>query len=284
MPVYNAERWLVAGIESMQQQSLADFELILSDNASTDGSLAIAERFARADKRIRILRQSRNLGANGNYSAVLADARADYFKWASVNDLCAPEFLQRCVEALEKQPDAVLAYPRTIVFEKSPVDGALYEDDFAVSADDGVRRFIDLLERIKLNNAMNGVIRRKTLNRALRMGTFKSADYLLMAELALAGKYVLLDDALFYRRMSPEAATNCRGGLEAEKHLVPNATRPLLWQHWRYHRRLLRVACRFAPFGFSSPAAVDFALRRIFWSRSELADDVRAAFSRVVAN
>jgi glycosyltransferase involved in cell wall biosynthesis len=283
MPVYNAERWLADGIESMQRQTFADFELVISDNASTDSSLEIARRYADADKRIRILRQPRNIGANGNYSAVLADARGDLFKWASVNDLCAPEFLRRCVESLQADPDAVLACPRTILFENTPSDGAHYDHDFALLSQNPVRRFIDLLNQIQLNNAMNGVIRREALTRVLGMGTFRSADYLLMAELALCGKFLLIDEPMFLRRMSAEASTLMRGKLEAEKHLDPRAKRPRLWQHWRYHLRLLRIACRLPPFGFASWGTIDFALRRIVWSRRELADDVRTALSRLVA-
>lgn len=283
MPVYNAERWLAAGIRSLLEQSFGDFEFVISDNASTDGSLVIAEEFARADSRIRILRQRYNVGANGNYSAVLAAARADLFKWASVNDLCAPEFLERCVQTLAQRPDAVLAYPRTILFEDTPADGYEYEYDFELPCDDGTQRFIELLRQIRLNNAMNGVIRREPLARSLRMGNFRAADIVMMAELALRGKYALLDTPLFYRRMSPEAATSRRGALEAEQHLVPNATRPLLWQHWLYHSRLLRVACRAVPRGSSWLSTVDYAVRKIFWARGELATDIRTALTRVVA-
>lgn len=283
MPVYNAERWLAAGIETLQQQTFADFELIISDNASTDGSLQLAQRFAAADSRIRILRQSRNVGANGNYSAVLAAARAEFFKWASVNDLCAPSFIERCLEELQRHPDAVLAYPRTILFENSPADGIEYQHDFALLADDRVQRFLDLFEHIRLNNAMNGVIRREPLQQALRMGNFRRADILLMSELALLGKYVLLNEPLFYRRISPEAATSWRGAVEADKHLVPEATRPLLWQHWQYQMRLLRIACRCAPHDRSWLRLMNHALRKVFWARGDLATDIRAALTRVAA-
>jgi hypothetical protein len=187
------------------------------------------------------------------------------------------------VIALQADAGAVLACPRTVLFEQVPDDGALYEYDLALMSDDPATRFIDLLQQIRLNNAMNGVIRRQPLTRVLKMGTFKSADYLLMAELALLGKFLLIPEPMFFRRMSPEAATQRRGELEAERHLDPSAKRARLWQRWRYHLRLLRISCRLPPFGFASWRTFDFAVRRTVWSRGELAEDVRAALSRVFA-
>jgi glycosyltransferase involved in cell wall biosynthesis len=281
MPVYNAEPWLADAIEALRQQTFRDFELIVSDNASSDGSPRILAELANTDARIRVLRQDRNIGANGNYRAVLAAARGDLFKWASANDLCAPRFLEVCVRSLDGDPGAVLSYPRTLLFDTSTADGALYEHDFELRSDDRARRFVDLLSTIRLNNAMNGVIRREALLRSLPMGNFRSADILLMAELALLGKFVFVDEPLFFRRMSPEAATSKRGIVEADQHLVPSATRPLLWQHWRYQLRLLRIVGRAAPYDASWWRIVRHAFRRISWARSQLAFDVNNAVARV---
>ena len=129
MPVFNAVRWFDATLESLRQQTFADFELVISDNASEDATADICMRHAEADTRVRYLRQSHNIGANRNYLSVLAHARAPYFKWAAASDLCAPEFLAACVDELDRQPEAVLAFPQTGLFVDSLADATAYDHE-----------------------------------------------------------------------------------------------------------------------------------------------------------
>jgi glycosyltransferase involved in cell wall biosynthesis len=273
MPVYNSESWLAASIESILAQSLSDFELIISDNASTDRTYEICQQFAARDPRIRLLRNERNIGANRNYEAVLDAARGTYFKWASSNDLCAPAFLERCVAALERDPAAVLACPRTCIFENDLSDAHPAERDLELISDDPAARFRALLMTLGLNNAINGVIRREALQRAARMQDYMGADIVLLAELALMGKFLRIDEQLFFRRMSKAAATILQSPNEMAKHLVPTARGPLKFQLWRYHLGLLR-ATRFVHFpGAEWRAVLTYCLRAAFWSRSALAGD-----------
>lgn len=281
MPVYNGERWLDATIDSLRRQTFADFELIISDNASEDRSGEICRRYAAEDGRIRYLRQSTNIGANRNYLVVLHEARAPYFKWASSNDLCAPEFVERCVSLLDQRPDAVLACPRTGLFTQDVADAIVYEHDIEVEDDDPALRFAQVLQRMRLNNSFNGVLRTAALRRALPMGTFWAADIVLMAELALIGKHVLLPERLFFRRMSAESATSLRGRDAVERHFEPSVHRPLLWQHWKYHLRLLRVALRSAPGAIRRLRAAAFAMRFMIWARNDLGGDVVQAMRRL---
>jgi len=274
MPVYNSAAWIETAVESLLSQTYRDFELIISDNASTDGTLAICERLARSDSRIKLLRNSTNLGANRNYLAVLNAARGGYFKWASSNDLCGPTFIARCVEALDHDPQAVLACPRSWLFADGYEDAKAYERDVELVESDPAERFIRLQDRMGLNNAFNGLIRREALKRASTMGSFMKADVVLMSELALMGKFLLIDDRLFYRRMSPEAATRLKSTREVERHLAPGARAPLKWQTWRFHIGLLR-ACRQARFPSRTwLRAFNYSIRSFLWARRELASEV----------
>src|SRR4051794_2463520 len=87
MPVYNAQRYLAGAIQSVIDQTFEDWELIISDNASTDSTPAICSEFAERDPRIRFHRQERNVGAGRNHNFVAQQARAEYFKWTCYDDL-----------------------------------------------------------------------------------------------------------------------------------------------------------------------------------------------------
>jgi hypothetical protein len=111
--VYNGERFLEETLDSILSQTFTDFELIISDNASTDRTAEISQAYARADSRISYYRNEKNMGAGWNLRRVYELATGKYFKWAAADDLLEPEFLRRCVEALESDPGCVVAYART---------------------------------------------------------------------------------------------------------------------------------------------------------------------------
>ncbi len=110
LPVYNGERHIGELITSVASQSFADFELIVSDNASTDSTGEICRDWASRDGRIRYFRNALNIGAAPNYHQVFRMARADLFKWSAHDDMLGPGFLDSCVAALGGDDRAVLAY------------------------------------------------------------------------------------------------------------------------------------------------------------------------------
>src|SRR4051812_10040179 len=117
VPVYNGEKFIRATVDSLLAQTFTDFELIISDNASTDGTEVISREYAAKDPRIIYVRNPRNLGPAANYNVPLDRARGEFFKWNAADDVCGPDFLKLCVEALDANPDAVIAYPRTKVID-----------------------------------------------------------------------------------------------------------------------------------------------------------------------
>ena len=108
MPVYNGERFLRQAIESVLDETFADFELIISDNASTDGTRAICLEYIRRDPRVRYYRNERNLTAARNFNRVYELSSGEYFKWATADDLAAPGLLEKCIAVLDAHPEVVL--------------------------------------------------------------------------------------------------------------------------------------------------------------------------------
>ncbi len=145
LPIYNGETFLAASLEALLGQSHEDFELIISDNASTDNSADICRRYAKQDSRIRYVRQPRNIGMVPNHNFVLGQARSELFKWASDDDLYARDLLRRCVDALDEYPHVVLAHSRSAMIDNAGSVTGLFEYRTAAGALRPPERFRSML-------------------------------------------------------------------------------------------------------------------------------------------
>ena len=210
MPVYNGGAEMCEAIESIRRQTLADFELIVSDNASTDDTQAVIERYARSDPRVRYARLAKNVGVNPNYCHVFRLSRGTYFKWASSNDLLHPTFLERCVAELERDPSVALCFSNTGLFTATAADARPYVDNLDLVGPDPVARFDTVIADMRLNNALNGVVRASVLRRTALIPDYDPSDVVLIAEIALNGKIRRLEETLFFRRMSAASATKLK--------------------------------------------------------------------------
>lgn len=283
MPMYNGARYLEAVVGSFLAQSYTDFELVLSDNVSTDETVAVAERLMRQDSRIRLVRNDRNRGAFFNYRRVFKESRGRYFKWASCNDFCGPSHLAHCMSALEKNPDAILAYTRTLVFTDDPKKGTPYEEGFLVDSDSPYERFRAVMEHIRLNNLYNGVFRREAVERVPLAGDYMSSDIVQLAELALIGKFVEVPEYEYYRRMDADSATALMKGEHLQHHLHGNKSGPRL-QGWKAVAVLSTIPWRhWLPIGDAARVA-GYTLRRTYWSFPELAAELKDAIVRPASN
>ena len=107
IPVYNGEKFIRKCIESVLQQTDRNFELIISDNASTDLTPDICKEFLNMDDRISFIRQNKNMGQNWNYNFLLEKAVGEYFVWVAADTFLLPEFLEKNIAVLESQDKAV---------------------------------------------------------------------------------------------------------------------------------------------------------------------------------
>src|SRR3989338_1106721 len=128
MPVWNAQNYIREALNSILKQSFKDFELIISDNGSTDKTQKICEQYAKKDKRITYIRHETNRGAAWNYNYVVGLARGKYFKWAAHDDNLDPQFLRKCISVLEKDESVILAYTRAKLMDAKGVVTKLYTD------------------------------------------------------------------------------------------------------------------------------------------------------------
>src|SRR5688572_21737331 len=117
LPVYNSENYVQQSLDSLLAQTYSNFILIISDNASTDGTADICRRCAASDSRVRYYRNEINIGNPGNFNRVFRLCTTKYLKWATSDDLWAPTFLERAMEVMESDESIALCYPKSCVIE-----------------------------------------------------------------------------------------------------------------------------------------------------------------------
>lgn len=209
IPVYNGEDFLAAAIESLLAQDYRDFELIISDNASTDGTQAICEAYAQKDNRIRYLRADVNRGAAWNYNRLVEMASGEFFKWQAHDDVCLPTFLRRCVETFNQAPESVvLVYPRAEIIDASGRLASQYlTESLEVRDREPHRRLATVLRSLNMACPVFGLIRASALRKTRLIGPFVASDYVLLAELSLLGEIWEVPETLFQRRVHPKIST-----------------------------------------------------------------------------
>lgn len=236
MPAFNGEPHIRTAIEAILGQTLRDFELIISDNASTDGTEAICREYASEDPRIRYSRNKMNLGVSENYNRVYRLARGPLFKWASVNDFCHELMLEKCVDALRERPDAVLSYADTMLLEEGE-SRRPYHEQVRLDTPDPCERFRRLArafdECFMLNNMMNGVIRTDALRKTSLHGHFPGSDIPLMAELVVQGSFVSVPEVLFFRRIDSQAHSVSKSREEIARYFKPGKDSGFSFLQWR---------------------------------------------------
>jgi glycosyltransferase involved in cell wall biosynthesis len=209
IPVYNGERFLDQAIASLRAQTFGAFELLIVDNASTDSTLDIAQRAARDDARIRLVRNATNLGAGGNFNRCVDLARGALFKWCAHDDLIDPTYLARCVAALAAHPEAATAYGRLVGIDAEGQPTGYIEPPLDLPEDaPAARRFRALIYRQGLDAAIFGLHRRSALQASSLHLPYYGSDCALLAELGLIGRFVHMPDAVLFSRDHPGRSVN----------------------------------------------------------------------------
>jgi len=228
LPVYNGEEFLGESLNALLAQTYRDFELIISDNASTDGTAEICRAYAERDRRVRYVRQPVNIGAAPNHNALVLLARGRYFKWASHDDLYAPTLLERCIEVLETDPEPVLVHARDAIIDHhgEVVRTLPYPLDTANPRPSA--RLRSLLY-VPGGNDFYGVIRAEVLRRIDLHGSYYNADRTIVASLCLQGPFHQVPEVLYFRRDHPDRASRASGRRARAAVLDPK--RANRWRH-----------------------------------------------------
>lgn len=260
MPVYNGEPYLEEALDSILGQTFTDFELVVSDNASTDRTPEIVRSYADRDARVRYHRSATNRGASRNYWRALELSRGRYFRWAAADDVSGPESLASCVEELNRDPEVILAYPSTEFIDREGRVTRSYHDGLDLPDVRPSDRFAGLRRNLGRCNAIFGLTRREVLLKTGPLGSYMGSDIVLLGELALHGKFREVRDATFYRRMHEDAFSE-KSEEEQQAFYEPGSGRATYWREWRHLGEHLRAVWR-APIAADEKSRVVARLLR----------------------
>jgi glycosyltransferase involved in cell wall biosynthesis len=224
LPVFNGENYLEEALESLLAQSFVNFELIISDNASADRTQEICHTYMLQDKRVRYYRNQTNLGVHKNWNRVFELSSGEYFKWAAHDDLYAPEFVERCVDALDKDPSIVLCFTKTKIIDEQGRNLRDYQFDIDTNSPRPHERFYNMLSVNHWCFQIFGVIRSNVLRMTPLHGNYFGSDRNLLAELSLYGPVYEIPEILFFRRDHRQSSNQLAMG-KWERLVAYNPTR-----------------------------------------------------------
>lgn len=283
MPVRNGERFIAEAIDSILRQTFSDFELIVRDNASVDRTQEICRSYAAKDGRVRYIRTETNVGAGGNYNLIVPLAAGAYFKWAAVDDICEPAYLERCAAVLDADPSVVLCHSRMRLIDEDrrdlPYDPRLdrFIDrrgvprlgprtvDIARSVDP-CERFRDVVLHTPPCFDVFGLIRTDILRKTALHRPYYGSDRGLLVELALYGRFSEVREELFLGR--EHAGQSIRlGRRDQQTWMDPTRRQSTLFPGRPFHVQCLSSVLR-SPLAVEQKArCINFLIGRVSWEK-----------------
>jgi glycosyltransferase involved in cell wall biosynthesis len=212
MPVFNGEKYLNVAIESILAQAYEEFELIISDNASTDNTKQICREYAAKDNRIHYSRNEKNIGGPANFNRTFEIASGEYFRWAAHDDVLAPEYLQKCVSVLDKDPSVVLCHCITGRIDARGTLLGVYNQGLSkrTCSNKPHERFGNLIPLFHFCCPVMGLIRTSSLRKTPLIGSYVGSDRNLLAEVGLMGRIYEIPEVLFFQRDHPGSYSSTR--------------------------------------------------------------------------
>jgi glycosyltransferase involved in cell wall biosynthesis len=204
MPVYNGAKYIKEALDSLLAQTYTDFELIISDNASTDSTQAICEEYASKDNRIRYIRQNENIGAVKNFQFVLDESVGEYFMWAAHDDLWGKSFIDNALNLLLEDSNIGFVFPsfQLVSINKNlfiPFESNIFNFLKNKDAHTRILGFANLHHESHKCNLVYSMFRKNIIKEALKIQNI-SNDGLLSMILLNNTRSILMDDICFFKR------------------------------------------------------------------------------------
>ncbi|RJP64848.1 MAG: glycosyltransferase family 2 protein [Comamonadaceae bacterium] len=263
LPVFNGQRYLPQAIEAILAQTYGDFELIISDNASTDRTPEICREYVERDPRVRYHRNDTNIGLYRNFNRVFQLSSGEYFKWAAADDGCGSTLIERCVDVLDADPQTVLVYAKTLFMDEQQRELVVEYPGWHLPSPDPVDRMVFAIQAGHWVTACEGLIRSSALKQTPLFPTYYGGDRALLCRLAQFGKFQELPERLAFKRLH---ASNSTGHASNADWFPDKAA----YQSWTLYGDYLKIIAT-APFSPREKLRLlKAAARRMYWSKSSL--------------
>lgn len=200
MTVFNAAPFLSKSIESLLAQDYENFELIISDNASEDGSSEICLEYAKRDNRIKYYRNTINMGPVRNSCKAVDLCSGDFIMPAADHDVYHPSFISSLLDLLQQDETVVLAYSRSLYIDENDQTIELLPDVIDTRGLNACQRFTKLIWEFAWGNMVYGLYRSAAFKAVWHFQPIIGADHVVIAKLCLLGSIAQIDEPLFFRR------------------------------------------------------------------------------------
>lgn len=252
LPVFDGQDFVAEAIDSVLAQTFTDFELIISDNGSTDETSRICQSYAEKDARVHYYRSSQNRGASWNYNRTVELARGSYFRWLAHDDLLDPTLIAKSVAVLDAHPEVVLCFSWVVDIDEDQNVIEVKQSDTMSYVPQPSRRFYTLSELRPSHNCEEvfGLIRLDVLKQTKLIANYVDSDRTLLAELGLHGPFYEIPEPLFLHRLHNDSSV-VANPTRQERTLWfdPDAKTRLVFPHWRQLGELTAVIRR-GPISF----------------------------------
>jgi len=281
LAVYNGALYLKSALDSLLAQSFTNFELVISDNASTDDTPLICREYVSRDSRVRYVCNATNLGAAQNFNRVFALARGEYFMWAAHDDAYHSEYLTSCLAILENFPEVVLCFTQEVGIDEQGKSLGMRPYRLDTTLRYAEDRFIALLRLDRGSPPIFGLIRTDVLRKTSLIGSYDGSDQVLLAELALQGAFHQIpQDLLLHREHGERSVYQHRDRHSATIWFDTAKERKIIFPQWRWFYGYCRAIGR-APLTMQQKGTC--ALHMLRWMRMrrngrKMIDDVKVAF------
>ncbi len=203
LPVYNGAESIRRCLDSLLSQDFLDLEVVVCDNASTDGTASIIREYAERDSRVRPFFNEANIGQIENCNRVARLSRGTYFRWIGVEDWIEPNYASRSVDALDADQGAIVATTYVMIHRSDgQIRHAAYKGEL-LESERPERRFARMIWTFHAGDAvyepLYSTMRRSTLLGTGLLRVMVKADRVLAADLGLRGRFVHLPEALAHR-------------------------------------------------------------------------------------
>ena len=204
MPVYNGREFIRKALDSLLNQTHTNFELIISDNQSTDNTEIIVQEYAKKDNRIKYVKSEKNKGAISNLNKVFSLAKYDYFMWASHDDFWSKNYIELCLEGFNYNNNIVLSTVISSIVDSHTENEIARDHGLDTTNKNSANKFISYRKYLRTFPGADcifyGLFDRKALSKVMPMQNVVASDHILLSKLSLNGDFYRTPINLFYKR------------------------------------------------------------------------------------